>query len=145
MTGCPQMQSGLTAFVCAENYSPDNYGNGANLVVDPNMSPEVVETLLTCCLPERCMIWLQQNACVERQPMISANMAPGGVLRFCFVIDGNPTQCRRARWNRLSHISFPSDCMSQLISGEGLKPDIPHYTHGLNHVEHCVPVQYGDC
>ena len=29
--------------------------------------------------------------------------------------------------------------MSQSISGKGLKPDIPHFTHGLNHVQHCVP------
>ena len=46
---------------------------------------------------------------------------------------------RRTADMRLSYTSFPSDCMSQSISGKGLKPDIPHFTHGLNHVQHCVP------
>ena len=56
-----------------------------------------------------------------------------------FVWESVPPHCRRAHWKGLSYIFFPSDCMTQSISGKGLKPDIPHFTHGLNHVEHCVP------
>ena len=55
------------------------------------MDPEVLETLLTACLPERCLVWLQNHTRVERQPMISANMAPGGALRFCLIVDGSWT------------------------------------------------------
>ena len=75
-------------------------------------------------------------------PNYFAHVFPkGGLPRKLrsFVWESVPPHCRRADWKGLSYIFFPSDCMTQSISGKGLKPDIPHFTHGLNHVEHCVP------